>query len=705
MSDQRPSLPGRWTLWPQVLVRGAGFDFAQLDAVFRAEDSSARLREVAGEPRFREAVTWQNRAAVADGLDSLLRKAQGATDSKTRKKELMVARYLQRYCAKNDTIGFFGPVGWARWGAEGRFVAGGSAPVARETFFEPWAVQALADAVARREELRGWVAPTLAGDVKRVGRTLVGPTASWPLTSAELRLLKRCDGERPAREVAPTEADRALLEQFLADGIVRWTFPVALSLDPAAPWRASVKKLRSPKVKRAVGAVLARLEAARAQVAEAAGTPRLGPALEALEQAFESEAEVAAKRHEGRTYGGRGLVFEECRRDGELTLSEPMRAVLAEPLHVLLGAARWYTFSIARRLAKGLWRVFDKAGGGRIGLHQFWRLSAPLFEKDGPPLVTATAKELSRRWEKLFEGTTDGLQPSRAAKLFAAPCPGWPGARHHAPDLMWSAVDAEQMLRGEGQPILAELHPGVTPFTTWSVLSLCPDRKGLEAEYRRDFPAAQVSPIPWEDFARSSQDARLAKDHWHLDLGGPFVSDRKTVLRVSDLTVEARGERLIARHPGGQVFDLLQIFERRIKLRAAVAFSLTQPGAHVHRRTLGPLVVQREGWRFETATLPLEGEDRVDRMRRFRAEQRLPERVFVRSPEEVKPIYVDFESPLSIEMLIRLARQAPTISVSEMLPGPQGLWLGDTHGRRYVSELRLLAVDPEPWRPELIWAR
>ena len=78
--------------------------------------------------------------------------------------------------------------------------------------------------------------------------------------------------------------------------------------------------------------------------------------------------------------------------------------------------------------------------------------------------------------------------------------------------------------------------------------------------------------------------------------------------------------------------------------------------------------------------------------------------MFVRSPEEVKPIYVDFESGLSIEMLIRLARQAPTISVSEMLPGPEGLWLGDAQGRRYVSELRLLAVDPESWRPGPIWA-
>src|SRR4030095_4744982 len=107
-------------------------------------------------------------------------------------------------------------------------------------------------------------------------------------------------------------------------------------------------------------------------------------------------------------------------------------------------------------------------------------------------------------------------------RLFGAPCPGWPGARHHAPDLMLPAATPDAMLRAEGAPILAELHPGVSPFTTLSVLSLCPVRDALAAEWRADFPGPLVSPIPWEVFARSSQDARLADDHVHLDVGGDF---------------------------------------------------------------------------------------------------------------------------------------------------------------------------------------
>ena len=34
-----------------------------------------------------------------------------------------------------------------------------------------------------------------------------------------------------------------------------------------------------------------------------------------------------------------------------------------------------------------------------------------------------------------------------------------------------------------------------------------------------------------------------------------------------------------------------------------------------------------------------------------------------------------------------------------MLPEHGQTWLSDAAGRRYTSELRIAAVDPEPWRP------
>ena len=68
----------------------------------------------------------------------------------------------------------------------------------------------------------------------------------------------------------------------------------------------------------------------------------------------------------------------------------------------------------------------------------------------------------------------------------------------------------------------------------------------------------------------------------------------------------------------------------------------------------------------------------------------------MRSPEEVKPVYVDWSAPVLVEMLARLSRQAAWLSLSEMLPGPDELWLRDAAGASYVCELRCIAVDPHP---------
>ena len=75
------------------------------------------------------------------------------------------------------------------------------------------------------------------------------------------------------------------------------------------------------------------------------------------------------------------------------------------------------------------------------------------------------------------------------------------------------------------------------------------------------------------------------------------------------------------------------------------------------------------------------------------------ERVFVLSPGELKPIYVDFNSPVLTRILCRQLRRAAAsfpgrpARFTEMLPGPDDCWLADQDGRRYTSELRLVAVD------------
>src|SRR5689334_12423950 len=79
--------------------------------------SLAMQREVLGEfardLMFQEAVIWQNRHAFETGVQPISREEGGpARNQRQRNHEELVANYVQRYCVKNDTIGFFGPVAW-----------------------------------------------------------------------------------------------------------------------------------------------------------------------------------------------------------------------------------------------------------------------------------------------------------------------------------------------------------------------------------------------------------------------------------------------------------------------------------------------------------------------------------------------------------------------------------------------------------------
>ena len=130
------------------------------------EAQAAALHEIARDPRFREAMLWQNRAAVHTGLDKIALRppAKAARDSQRRQHEELTASYFQRYTVKNDTIGFFGPI------ARALFTEGGPVAEARigprliahtGVFFEAWCIETLARPFVRQPAMKPWLRPRL----------------------------------------------------------------------------------------------------------------------------------------------------------------------------------------------------------------------------------------------------------------------------------------------------------------------------------------------------------------------------------------------------------------------------------------------------------------------------------------------------------------------------------------------------------------
>lgn len=137
LQDANIALDDAWELWPDFAIRSAGFPVSGLEAFGPDEDLAA----VARDPAFREAVAWQSRASLANAVDKLA--AGGGSPSNRRRWADVVASYWQRYCAKNDTIGFFGPLAWGSFGDRTKIRSGGLVRE-RVVHFETWAIEALA---------------------------------------------------------------------------------------------------------------------------------------------------------------------------------------------------------------------------------------------------------------------------------------------------------------------------------------------------------------------------------------------------------------------------------------------------------------------------------------------------------------------------------------------------------------------------------
>jgi hypothetical protein len=122
------------------------------------------------------------------------------------------------------------------------------------------------------------------------------------------------------------------------------------------------------------------------------------------------------------------------------------------------------------------------------------------------------------------------------------------------------------------------------------------------------------------------------------------------------------------------------------------------------RVRFGRIVLFRRRWRFDARRSLRVGARGLDAVQfvevaRWRERHGLPRHVFVHSTVDPKPFYVDLESPLFVEQMLRAFPGAEgstlvPLHVTEMLPSPDELWVRDSAGR-YASEFLVHLGHPE----------
>ena len=755
-----------WRWWPHVLLRGSGFPASgvrrlanerlaqradslvnadrgsKLWQAFREEFGDAtvslatELQSIASQDNFLRAVTWQNHRIVDTAIRPFLQwdPAKDERNSRQRQREELIATYWQRYCVKNDTIGFFGPSGWGKLGdcSRTRFAPGERMLRRSEVFFEAWAIDRLAGVIEAIPHMQEWLMPRRLSFIKLDGNELVERSGRRVTLSPEdAGVLRSSDGTTRVHDIAiranlDLPVVREILENMQSQHWVSWKLELPVGPWPERDLRRFLDGVGDDKARRQALEWLDSLEAARGQVRESTNAGALAAALASMDELFERVTGVASTRNEGRTYGGRTLTYLDAARDIDIVLGDDLVAA-TRPLSLLSRAARWYCSRLGDEARDTLRAVYRKAadeGGLPVDLATIWFASLRALYRSIEASVPQIDEEFAKRWAAIIPVATDAgevryryedLLPM-VDEAFAAPGPGWAEARYFCPDVMVSATDLNALHSGDFTLVLGEVHMAINTMASNMFVTQHPSKADLVSSVDEDFPEPRLLLVlpkesPPELTVRAHSGLIRDRDIQVEVTHRTVAADHPGLVRSRDVEVVEIDGTVMARLPGGEVFDLLDAYTETLTSMVANRFQLFADRPHMPRVKIDNVVVARESWRFSPADMDFAVEkDEVARFVRTRgwaAARGIPRYVFVKSNAAEKPIYVDFTSPIYVNALAKMVRrtdadeslQDKTITVVEMLPAHDDLWLTDHEGNRYTSELRLTWVDDRRLAP------
>jgi hypothetical protein len=455
------------------------------------------------------------------------------------------------------------------------------------------------------------------------------------------------------------------------------------SLDPLAILMDAVRQLPDgPGPRRWLADLATLAELARAFAA--APWPGRRQVLQRAEAHYAAIAGPRANRSDGRMYRDRTLLYEECRGDVEVLRLPALRSALTPALD-LCGAFSVLEHQDLRAAGRALFERISPDGRA-VPFARFasaWRRAHPVV----PP--TPSADRLAEAVADLVRARSTGNLARLSEDDVRTLCPESSVALVVSPDVMIAAEDFDAVRRGEYQLVLGEVHHGIQP-AGW-MLSTAPDAGEWERELVSHLPPGSANVV----FGRRMKVAPPEFPGLSIQVSGTAASAERV-----DLTeLEVRGgDRLHLARSGAEVTFRPPSFGVPASSYAVFAcFSAplvrapsVRLGPHTPRIEVGDVVFQRRRWVASTQDIPIRRGTSFDSMvdlAAFRREHDLPERVFVRSPAEPKPVYIDFTCVFALDLLTALAGRCAELRFEEMLPGPDQLWLHRDDGA-YCTEVR-----------------
>lgn len=643
-------------------------------------------------------------------------------NSRTRERDRHLLLYLQRVCAKNDSFSEFGPTSWGRASSS---VAGLSlipdpGISARETFLERWTAHSIATAMNRDPDVFRETSPRAnpSGRQTNAGFLFTESGEEIVLDESEKAVLALCDGKTAVHRLGQEQVVRSLAEKkIIFCGVeVPALEPHALAvlLDDVVAWRPSSVREKWLEILQPICRLPERF----------ASTPGTQQRLALLEESRDRLRSIGIDREEGNRhlYSARNPIGEECFRFSDFRINREILDQVAQD------AAPWidlwrdcYAF-VAARVAAGLRGILTPLLGteAAIPLPAFLRAcEAARLPLQGPGLVVLAHLAFREARAAFLEVLAPHLHKAEHT-LTAKECRAVRDAfdyskfdeyTYPSADLQISARSVDAVAHGDFEWLLAELHPPVALLHHGAYWS-CPDYALLHESFvsmvgdkpnvHFGFLAADMTShttvrifdaLPQHSYFVASQRPNPA---WKC------VAPAEAEVFVDEATGDvAVRERKSAKYLGS--------FARAWIIPLGFhPFQFSLP-PHTPRLRCGRVIVQRRTWiiahhELDAGDFTGLSSNLVLALERLRAARQLPRYIYTRPTEralrrsgaegrdkDTKPIFVDLENYLCLEIFHRWLVKAGELEVTEMLPDPAHLCWQESDGRR-TFELRTLIV-------------
>ena len=641
-------------------------------------------------------------------------------NKRARAEERHLVLYLQRIAAKNDSLSEFGPGSWGTVdpGTEGVRFDPQPGIARREIFLERWTAHGVAAAINADPETRAEIAPRLhpAGRLEQDHFVLTETGQTIPLDPETMALLERCDGTHPAHSL---RAELEKLRTLAGQKLIQWEMEVpALDAHAFDHLLEDISKWRDQPVR---ARWLHRLQPIVALSKQFGRTFDPGSRLAITEEARERMENLGAHKAATRfLYSATNPIGEECFRESEFTISENLINEVATEGAPWIDLWRDNYAFVAGRVAAGLRSLFEQASlqNGALPLPEFLcRCAEAKMPLAGAGMV-ALAHLAFREVKEAFRVILHDRASIPEYELTLEDChfvrrqfsyEKFDQYTYPSADIQLAAASIEAVARGDYQWILAELHPPIALLHHgfyWS----CPDKAALAGALERTLCG---KPLLYYGYFAADFTATTAVRLDALPNSTKFVAAQRSAGEWqtfhpadTEVFIDESGDVGVRTR---STHEYLGSFARGWVIPLGFhpfSFSL---GKHTPRLRCGKVIVQRESWTVtldELGTADFTGvsRDLVVAVERLRAARHLPRYVYIRPTEQAlrrsgvegrdkdtKPVFIDLESYLFLEIFHRWLTKAGELEVTEMLPTPEQLLWQEADGRR-TFELRTQIV-------------